>query len=145
MRALTLRQPWAYAMVRLGKRIENRSWAPGRVMLGHWIAIHAGVRLDNAACDRLECYHSLPNEFDVGVVVAVARLDRIVRSSAELRAIAPTQLCWYTGRAGWYFGRVLALSNPVPCRGRLNLWNLTPEQCRLVVRRINGVCLNSRR
>jgi len=43
MRALTLRQPWAWAIVHGQKRIENRPWKPWRDIIGQRIAIHAGL------------------------------------------------------------------------------------------------------
>lgn len=40
--ALTLIPPWAHAVAHWGKRVENRSWAPPRGLLGKQIAIHSG-------------------------------------------------------------------------------------------------------
>jgi hypothetical protein len=45
MRALTVRQPWAWAIIHGGKDVENRSWT-NRYATG-LIAIHAGVGLDS--------------------------------------------------------------------------------------------------
>jgi hypothetical protein len=33
MRAITLKQPWAYAVCHLGKRVENRAWKPAEKVL----------------------------------------------------------------------------------------------------------------
>ena len=41
MRALTVRQPWAWAIAEGYKDIENRSWYP-RLEPGEVFAIHAG-------------------------------------------------------------------------------------------------------
>lgn len=46
MRALTLRNPWAYAVTHLGKRIENRMQRPPAALVGKRIAIHAGRGYD---------------------------------------------------------------------------------------------------
>lgn len=49
MKALSIRQPWAYAILNFGKRIENREWrAAPRSMLGQTFLIHAakGCTLD---------------------------------------------------------------------------------------------------
>lgn len=42
MKALTLAQPWPLAF-RVGKRLENRSWAPDAASLPCWVALHGGV------------------------------------------------------------------------------------------------------
>jgi ASCH domain len=44
MRALTARQPWAWAIIHGGKDIENRSWT-NKYAAGT-IAVHAGSGLD---------------------------------------------------------------------------------------------------
>lgn len=43
MDALTLWQPWAWAMCH-GKEVENRSWWPPTKALGTWVALHAATR-----------------------------------------------------------------------------------------------------
>ena len=50
MKALTLQQPWAWAVCHAGKRCENRAWlgAPGllavaRSLVGQRFAVHAGL------------------------------------------------------------------------------------------------------
>ncbi len=44
MRALTLTPEWAWAVCRLGKRVENRTWAPPASAIGTTIALHAGSK-----------------------------------------------------------------------------------------------------
>ena len=51
MKAITLIQPWSWAVAHGGKRVENRSWFPPKAMLGQRVAIHAGGKLDRAAVD----------------------------------------------------------------------------------------------
>jgi hypothetical protein len=40
MKALTIKQPWIYAILREGKDIENRSW---RRSFRGWVALHASA------------------------------------------------------------------------------------------------------
>lgn len=58
MKALSIRQPWAYAIVHLGKRIENRSRADGRMpALCRYrgpLLIHASANVVGASFDE-EC------------------------------------------------------------------------------------------
>lgn len=45
MKSLSIRQPWAFAITHLGKRIENRSWAP--TFRGRFL-IHAAKGMSRA-------------------------------------------------------------------------------------------------
>lgn len=49
VKALSIRQPWAWAIMHAGKRVENREWQPGggneaqaRRLIGQTILLHAG-------------------------------------------------------------------------------------------------------
>jgi hypothetical protein len=53
MQALTLWQPWAWAMAFAGKPVENRTWAPPHSLLGQRIAIHAGKTCDEKMIDGI--------------------------------------------------------------------------------------------
>ena len=49
MKALTVKQPWAWAIIHGGKDVENRSWMPNLGPRGMRIAIHAGKGWDKDA------------------------------------------------------------------------------------------------
>jgi len=53
VKALTLWQPWSWAIAHAGKRVENRTWAPPASVIGQRVAIHAGLKLDDEAVERL--------------------------------------------------------------------------------------------
>jgi hypothetical protein len=85
MRAVTVRQPWAWAIAHGFKDIENRSWAP-RLAPGELIAIHAGAAAPSFEdVERVKKLvgrrGQVPNVFDCGCVVAVARFVRAVSYS----------------------------------------------------------------
>lgn len=61
MKALTLWPEWAYAILKLGKRVENRGWLPPRGLTD--FAIHAGKQIGGNGRD--------PNG-DIGVMLQVA-------------------------------------------------------------------------
>ncbi len=162
LQALTLIQPWAHAIAYLGKRIENRTWAPPAHLLGRWIAIHAGKKLDRQALEDLviERGHAPADVIGAtitvrgmagGAIVAVARLDGWVRSEGflERRATAATfplltpyeaneragQIVldrWWCGPVGWVLGDVRRLDDPVPHVGAQGLWFVSPEACRAI-------------
>ncbi len=49
MKAITVAQPFAWAILEGHKRVENRTRAPPQSLLGERIAIHAGKRRDQNA------------------------------------------------------------------------------------------------
>lgn len=64
MQALTLWQPWAWAMAFAGKPVENRTWAPPHALLGQRIAIHAGKVCDaDAICDIAAEFGLMPADW----------------------------------------------------------------------------------
>lgn len=128
MKALTILQPWAHAIVHFGKRLENRSWAYPLTMKGSPIAIHAGAMssLDLEAVDPLARAFTVdPDEMvdsmTFGAVVAVAKLGSILRADP-----GGPQSRWWVGPLAWDLLEVDVLPTPVPCRGYQKLWEL-PE------------------
>ena len=142
MLALTLKHPWPFAVCRLEKRIENRTWAPRRQSLpvGEWFAIHGGAMprrydLKETAYQAraLIAAHRkalvLAEGEDVTLrdvlgyrgVVAVCRFGGIVRNG-ESGSEDP----WFEGPIGWRLEKLVVLPEPVPCPGSQGLWPL-PE------------------
>lgn len=153
MKALTIKQPWAWAIAHGQKNVENRTWATSYRGL---LAIHAGAAWDGGgAWDRrvirtviehgqpdgffdpplrVESYQSGglpyclrrdPRRFVVGAVVAVAELVGITRDDDSPWA--------QPGQSHWRLASVRALAEPVPCKGLLGLWTL-PEDVDAAVR-----------
>ena len=137
--ALTVLQPFATAIARFGKNVENRTWWPDRRLpVGGWLAIHAGGR-DYAGADSDEFRRwlgglvgryfppgylaALPH----GAIVAVAHVEAISdpRAKASPWAIA--------GQEQWRFGCVFDLVEPVPCKGAQGLWRV-PDDVAAIVR-----------
>lgn len=154
--ALTVLQPFASAIARFGKDVENRTWLPGaRLPVGGWLAIHAGMRdYPGANLDAFQVWfafaagsHLSADDADVAyeaIQVAGAWRDRIVsdrcRSSlphAEIVAVAQVAAFsdpaakaspWAVpGQEQWRFGRVFALPEPVPCKGAQGLWRVPDD------------------
>ncbi len=139
MRALTVRQPWAWAIAQGYKDIENRSWKP-RLERGDVLAIHAARATPD--WDDVQRVRKLigrrglvPEAFDCGCVVAVVRYDGTVEVSRSR---------WFGGPVGWLLGGAKALRSPVDCNGQLGLWTLPREierrvRQRLHRRRVSGL------
>lgn len=134
MRALTLWQPWAWAIAHAGKRIENRGWKPPRWIIGERIAIHAGKKFDkDDAFDLMgELELDEPVDFVQGAVVAVATVRGYVMA---LREDHP-QFKWLAGPFGWVLDDVIALEKPVECKGALKLWFLPVDVEREVLAQV---------
>ena len=161
IRALTVRQPWVWAIAEQGKTIENRTWQTAYRGL---LAIHAGARFDDDATmpvDRAErrlralvakirlAHGSPPDTANLRLsrIIAVADLTGIHHASEcrlPDRSPIPTLGDLAGGRPGcspwaipgeyhWELGCVRPLPDPVPCKGRLGLWRL-PEDVEKAVR-----------
>lgn len=138
MRALTIRQPWAWAVIHGGKDVENRSVA--------WsyrgpLAVHAGNAwswtgqrsplIRAAATAALGDRWANRDNFAFGAIIGVVDL-------VDVHYAEPDAVCcdsqWvearYRDQQGHEIGTVthLALENPralgepIVCRGRLGLW-----------------------
>ena len=122
MKALTLWQPWAWAICHAGKRIENRTWPPPNEIFGKQIAIHAGNRVDDAAVLQLaKMFPELwPGKVGLthGAIVAVVTVTGFTRSSTDR---------WFSGPVGWQLADVIVLKQPIACRGFQKLWDLPAQ------------------
>lgn len=136
MLALTIHQPWAWAIVHDKKRIENREWSPPREVVGQYIAIHAGglPRTKKAHAELGETSAAIggptTDKLVYGAVVGVARVVRVLHSEPHP---ASPHFLWWVGPIGWELDNVFALDTPLPCRGQRKLWPL-PESLRANVR-----------
>jgi hypothetical protein len=157
MRALTLWQPWAWAVAAGYKPVENRPWAPPANMIGVPFAIHAGKRWDWKGEDAIGAARvALPASDPLiearGAVIGIATVERVVRSNAtpgfdnaHPGTLTDEQRLWYFGPYGWLLRDVVRLSEPIPCRGSQLFWTLPmdveAEVLRQVgrLRRIEGV------
>ncbi|HEY3958686.1 MAG TPA: ASCH domain-containing protein [Streptosporangiaceae bacterium] len=127
MYALTIWQPWADAIARGTKDVENRPWPAPRAAIGQDIAIHAGLRSDPAASPprglTLPTWYDPPGHALVrGAIVAVAHLSGCHHHSQCTPLCSP----WADGPWHWQLARRHALATPVPVRGARRLWKLQP-------------------
>ncbi|MGC5012562.1 hypothetical protein ACLQ2R_17500 [Streptosporangium sp. DT93] len=146
IKAITIKQPWAWAIAHGGKDVENRTWGTSHTGL---LAIHAGaawakegaydrqvIAAAQASKDEKSCYDPpLHVEIEVGsgrasrvrptdpryirsAIVAVAEVENmgVCEGYCSLWAIP--------GQHHWRLTNVRPLAQPVPCKGRLGLWNL---------------------
>jgi hypothetical protein len=140
VKALTLIQPWAYAIEALGKRIENRTWRPPDTILGFRIAIHSGKKVDRDSCEDLEADgHRIDRKALVrGAITSSAIVRGWVmddgafcnRKATRWVGVTPEEAAavvadrYWVGPVGWVLDEVHVLEHPVPCSGALGLWTV---------------------
>jgi hypothetical protein len=128
MYALTFWQPWAYATLALGRRVDNRTWGPPDFLLGRQLAIYAGGIFEHGAFLKLrEAGHLLPSvdELPNGYLVGVATVSGVAETLEE--AVVKQGTCaraWWEGPRGWLLSNVRAAKEPIRCKGKQGLWTL---------------------
>ena len=142
--ALTVRQPWAWAIAHGHKRIENRGWEPQMLKVGDRFAIHAGAHQPeltdwqmmrgsvarSAGGDgrvpglNVPALDAAPQEYARGAVVAVALFVGVVHHRLQLEE---HQRVWWVGPKAWLLANVRRLHTPVACSGAQGLWELPGE------------------
>jgi len=112
MRALTIRQPWAGAIVHQQKRVENRTWKLPAAHHGARILIHAGAQPDKNAViygPNLDVYKAI-----VGIATITG-----CHWSDDGTCCGP----WgFENAYHWELADVTALPEPVPAKGALGFW-----------------------
>lgn len=115
-KALTIRQPWAHAIVHLGKDVENRSW---RAHYKGPLLIHASAYRERDPRALLAQHMSAPPSekslglLPTGSIIGVADLYDYVEDSNSR----------WAERGNWHWLlRDVRPIRPVECTGRLGLW-----------------------
>lgn len=146
--ALTVHQPYSWALAAGHKPVENRTWRPGLEHVGKLVGIHAGKAIDPA---EGECWRSVavpgPRDLTCGALIGVARLVGVVRVTVDLRDgragkarwvmmlgrsametlsddLADRIRPWWRGPWGWFFEEAVLLPEPIPMRGQQGLWRI---------------------
>lgn len=126
--AITLWRPWDQAILRAGKRIENRPWKRPSIA-GRLIAIHAGERYDKAGRSwmmRNGLYTPPKDLRSPKGIVGVMRVRRFITSSDDP---------WFVGPFGWELYDVKEI-DPVPCKGAQGLWTVPPDVAERVLEQL---------
>jgi len=111
MKALSIRQPWAWLIVYGFKNVENRTW---RTSYRGPLLIHAGTRVDPVGYDvAFQLGVVVPDDLDLGGIIGQVDIVDCVESMDSP---------WFSGP----FGFVIANPRPLPfraCRGMLGLFS----------------------
>jgi len=136
MKALTILQPYASAIIDGPKRVENRTWRPN-LRTPVWIAVHAGLRplRDHFATvkqvwrhdrDRGLCDVGPPETLKLGALLGAMRVyDFLLIDKHPGLDMDP----WATGPWCWMIDQVVRWK-PIPWKGRQGLWELPEEYSR---------------
>lgn len=138
MKALTLWRPWGYCIAHMGKRIENRTWAPPRTLFGQRIAIHQGKSWSppndwgELEVDRedplVHAVGIVATAVVTGVVHAVSHDKFYVKAGAIPGGWSQRQHGdWFNGPFGWVLDEVQPVVPPLVCRGAQGLWNVPAD------------------
>jgi len=130
MKALTIKQPWVHAILGEGKDIENRSWQ--RSFRG-WLALHASAQPRRDAFFPRGIRVPDLDSLDYSAICGVARVVDIVSKSRS-------KWFWHpddgSTNYGWVLADATALKTPIPCKGTLGLWDVSPKVFREIQRQL---------
>lgn len=119
MHVITVRAPWAQAILDLGKNVENRSWY--RKYKGE-LFIHCGHgKVSNQElADFWPRSIKLPeiNPRDLGCIIGKVELVEVTSDYDSVWAIP--------GQRHWILEKPVRIT-PIPCKGQLGIWTYNPE------------------
>lgn len=122
--ALSVQQPWAWAIICAGKDVENRTWKPPEDLLGQRLWLHVSKEPQN-----IEPEDAVP----AGSRLVVPRLAElplgvIVGSFLLVGTASSSMSPWYApGAIAWRIAEPVALLTPVPARGMPGIWSVSAE------------------
>jgi len=131
-RVLSIQQPWASAIAKGHKRVENRSWS---TRYRGTVYIHASSKLDRHGVEWLESVAHVrrPAEFTQSAIVAVANISDVV-TKRQAQQFEP----WFFGPYGFVLKNIRSLPKPVRTKGKLGLFRPSPALIRSVNRQLEA-------
>lgn len=122
MKAISIRQPWAYLLANGHKDIENRNW---NTKFRGEVLIHASKGMTKAEyneakvlCDSLGIKLPEPTELDFGCIVG-----RMTITDTVTQSDSP----WFFGRVGFCISNARAC-RPVEFKGKLSFFETGLER-----------------
>lgn len=136
MKALTLTQPWASLVMCNAKFFETRSWSTN---YRGPLLIHSALKFPKNAQEL--CAHepfcsglinNRPKSLPLGSLLCVVELQEIylTQHAVSHGIVQGPELQfgnYEPGRFAWKLRWLGRLSEPIPCKGALGLWNVSPE------------------
>jgi len=126
MKALSIKQPWAWLICAGYKDIENRNWSTkyrGRIF------VHAPKQLDILGYNGLIYYPEPLGEYRQRLISAWSQgnLTRgaIIGEVDITDCVTGTKSPWFVGRFGFVLANPVLYGEPIPCIGKLGFF--TPD------------------
>lgn len=124
--ALSVRQPWAWAICHAGKHLENRTWGGWSHDLTRFrgpVCIHASSGMTRDEYDSARDFmaaHGVrvppAREMIRGAIIGTAVVTGWTRNDPSF---------WFTGPGALVLSEMTALKNPIPCCGALGFFKWT--------------------
>ncbi|GGV07534.1 hypothetical protein GCM10010182_28260 [Actinomadura cremea] len=122
MQAISVQQPWAFAIACGGKSVSNQG---ASTAYRGPLLIHASMRVDLSACDSplVQAAGWDPGDPLAAIGAAIAVADLVAVCSATVQGGACGCGPWAEpGRHHWHLADVRALPRPIVALGRTDLW-----------------------
>lgn len=153
MKALSIKQPWAWLICAGYKDIENRNWRIGRksrhgpyssyhqanfsIELPRRIYVHASKQVDNEGAiwlwdmqeqlgikDCMSQWVDICNTWKQGAIIGEVDITGCVEKSDSP---------WFTGKYGFTLANPVLYEKPIPCKGRLGFFEPEiPESTKII-------------
>jgi len=128
MKALTIQQPYASAIMQGSKIYETRTWHPGRV---EQFALHAGKTMHRAA--QVTLHREIadwPQTLPLGAVLGIVKIVDVTDAEELLDEIDDLEDAlglWGPDHLAWELEVIEVFPNPIPARGQLGFWDWQPR------------------
>jgi hypothetical protein len=126
MKALSIQQPWAWAILFAGKDIENRTWNT------HYrgeIVIHAPASFQSFARWPRSVPRPDPEALHLRAILGVADLVDVVERSRSR--------WWLGGPFGFVLANPRPLAETIPCKGNSSFWSVPAAVARSIRRQLD--------
>ncbi len=134
MKALSIKQPWAWLICKGYKDIENRNWFIGRkvasgavnftIPLPMRVYVHAGKTFDEdaglAICNGL--LEEIDPKMNEAFGLATLTLGAIIGEVDITGCVTESKSPWFTGPYGFTLANPTLYDKPIPYRGQLGFF-----------------------
>lgn len=138
MKALSVKQPWAWLICAGYKDIENRTWWLHMPPLNYpasprRIYVHTGKSSDvetigNNCSNERWILERLTEEQKQAYYTAAITLGAIIGEVDITACVEKSESRWFEGPYGFVLANPLLYDKPIPCRGQLGFFEFTPTE-----------------
>jgi hypothetical protein len=146
MKAITIKAPFAWAILEGHKKVENRGWIPPAAVVGRRVAVHTAKSCTKRELDSLRAQLdkdvAMPTKLpELGAIVGTVEVagwfkipdsagpDDLVQTGGDMdddEILSAGRSSFFRGPVGFVLRKPRWLKQPVSCKGQLGFWNV-PE------------------